>query len=495
MKERFVSEQRQEKWTAVSLFLLLLLSYAYFFPRWADWNQNSRFDQVLAIVDQGALYIDAYYQNTGDYAFFEGHYYSDKAPGTAFIGVPVYAMFKVLTQPFIDKLVLRFQESSAFDNTLREDGTGKLPEKVSFAMALYFVTFFSVSLPSAALGVILYKFLGNFSSAEPYRIGITLAYGLGTIAFPYSGVFMGHQLATSLLFTAFYLLFRLRDRMVSRRGLIVIGFLLGYATITEYPTAVIAGCLFLYALHRLKDKLRIVWIVTGGLLPGMLAMLYNYSIFRTPLPVAYNYSVLFPEHFHTGLMGFSYPRPEALWGMTFSPFRGLFFLSPFLLLSIPGLAIWLKRGRHKAECLVVLSSVTLYFLFISSMAMWSGGFAVGPRYLCALLPFLACPQVFFLEHLDGKRWPHILFLVMALISVALVWTETISGQQFPDYSDNPLIEYSLPRLLSGDIARNLGMISGFSGWYSLLPLVLFICVEGGILWLSTKIGRVSTALA
>jgi hypothetical protein len=479
----------------IGLFLTLLVCYAYFFPRWADWNQNSRLDQVLAIVDQGVLHIDAYYHNTGDYALYEGHYYSDKAPGTAFVGVPVYAAFKVLLQPFLDKVILRFQESSVFDDTLREDGTGMLPEKIRFAIALYFVTFFSVSLPSAALGVILYKFLGNFSSAQPYRIGIALAYGLGTIAFPYSGVFMGHQLATCLLFTAFYLLFRLRDQVVSKRGLIVIGFLLGYAMITEYPTAIIAGCLFLYALHKLNDKLRIVWIITGGLLPGMLAMLYNYAIFRTPLPVAYNYSVLFPEHFHTGFMGFSYPRLEAVWGMTFSPFRGLFFLSPFLLLSIPGFAVWLRSGGHKAECLVALSSVTFYFLFISSMAMWPGGFAVGPRYLCALLPFLACPQVFFLGHFDGKRWPWILFLVMALISVVLVWTETISGQQFPGYTDNPLMNYSLPILLSGDIARNLGMILGFSGWYSLFPLVLFVCVEGGILWASTKIGRVSTALA
>ena len=480
----------------IGLLLTLLVCYAYFFPRWADWNQNSRLDQVLAIVDQRVLHIDAYYHNTGDYAFYEGHYYSDKAPGTAFVGVPVYAAFKVLTQPFLDKLVLRFQESSAFDTTLREGGTGLLPEKIHFAIALYFVTFFSVSLPSAVLGVILYKFLGNFSGAEPYKIGIALTYGLGTIAFPYSGVFMGHQLATSLLFIAFYLLFGLRDWVVSRKGLIAIGFLLGYATITEYPTAIIAGCLFLYALHRLKDKLRIVWVVIGALLPGTLAMLYNYAIFRTPLPVAYNYSVLFPEHFHTGFMGFSYPRLEAVWGMTFSPFRGLFFLSPFLLLSIPGLAVWLKSGRYRTECLVVLSSVTLYFLYISSMTVWSGGFAVGPRYLCALLPFLACPQIFFLEHLDGKRWPYILFLVMALISVALVWTETISGQQFPGYTDNPLINYSLPILLSGDIARNLGMILGFPNWYSLLPLVLLICIEGGILWLSTKVERASpTALA
>src|ERR1700716_3439374 len=76
------------------IFTTLLVCYAYFFPRWADWNQNSRLDQVLALVDRGVWYIDDYYQNTGDYAQFEGHLYSDKAPGTAFVGVPAYALFK-----------------------------------------------------------------------------------------------------------------------------------------------------------------------------------------------------------------------------------------------------------------------------------------------------------------------------------------------------------------------------------------------------------------
>ena len=54
------------------LFLILLASYTYFFPRWADWNQNSRLDLVLAIVAQHSVTIDTYYQNTGDYAYFEG---------------------------------------------------------------------------------------------------------------------------------------------------------------------------------------------------------------------------------------------------------------------------------------------------------------------------------------------------------------------------------------------------------------------------------------
>jgi hypothetical protein len=57
----------------VSLFLVLLFCYAYFQPKWADWNQNSRIDLTLALIEQRTVTIDRYYQNTGDYAYFNGH--------------------------------------------------------------------------------------------------------------------------------------------------------------------------------------------------------------------------------------------------------------------------------------------------------------------------------------------------------------------------------------------------------------------------------------
>jgi hypothetical protein len=58
--------------------------------------------------------------------------------------------------------------------------------------------------------------------------------------------------------------------------------------------------------------------------------------------------------------------------------------------------------------------------------------------------------------------------------VVFVCVETISGQSFPDYSSNPLFDYSLPRMMAGDIARNLGTIIGLPRWYSLLPLLLLM---------------------
>jgi hypothetical protein len=68
-----------------------------------------------------------------------------------------------------------------------------------------------------------------------------------------------------------------------------------------------------------------------------------------------------------------------------------------------------------------------------------------------------------------------------------VWAASISGQDFaPITIANPLTDFFWPKLVAGDITRNLGMVVGLSSWYSLLPLVV---ISGGMLWIAQKNGR------
>ena len=73
--------------SACLLAAVSFLSFIYFYEG-GGWNQNSRFDLLRAIVERHTLQIDAYHQNTQDKARFQGHYYSDKAPGLVFLAVP-----------------------------------------------------------------------------------------------------------------------------------------------------------------------------------------------------------------------------------------------------------------------------------------------------------------------------------------------------------------------------------------------------------------------
>src|SRR6202035_467233 len=77
--------------SAVVLGIALFISYAYFYQA-GGWNQNSRFALVRAIIERHTLQIDAYSLHTGDRALWQGHYYTDKAPGASLMAVaPVQA--------------------------------------------------------------------------------------------------------------------------------------------------------------------------------------------------------------------------------------------------------------------------------------------------------------------------------------------------------------------------------------------------------------------
>jgi hypothetical protein len=382
--------------------------------------------------------------------------------------------------------------SGAFDATLREGGTGLLPQKIYFATALYFVTFFTISIPSALLGGLLYRVLGSFMEAERPRFFTALTYGLATPAFPYAGMFFSHQLVAFLLFAAFYLIFRQRKTQISCWQLIVVGLLLGWSVITEYPTALIAGGVALYALWSQRALRTVLWIAVGALAPGILLMAYDWAIFGSILPKGYFYSALYVEKHHTGFLSLTYPRPDALWGITFGSFRGLFFLAPVLLLAVVGFGIWLHKRIHLPEWTVCMWAVISFLLFNGSSIMWEGGFAVGPRYLLPMLPFMAIGLGIAWSALTMRWVGRFITGILTLWSVICVWIESISGQSFPDWTPNPLFNYSLPKFVSGDIARNLGMGLGLRGHWSLIPLAIVLVMIAS-LWSRMIIRRQPTS--
>lgn len=265
----------------------------------------------------------------------------------------------------------------------------------------------------------------------------------------------------------------------------LVGLLLGLALICDYPTALIIAGVGLYGVYVSVRHLHVhplaaaLTIGIAALPPVLLMAAYNLAIFGTPLPVGYFYSALYKDLHSTGFISLTYPRLDALYGLTFSPFRGLFYVSPVLLLAAPGFWAWRQNAASRrgwAELALCLWAVVSFFAFNSSSAMWWGGFAVGPAYLAPMIPFLALGLVFFLERWGGRPWARALFIGLSVVSLFVVWAETIGGQSFPDLTPNPLVAISLPRLLAGDIARNLGMLLRLHGFASLLPLALVALV-------------------
>jgi len=467
---------RRPRFALWAMGILVLACYAYVMPRWADPNQNSRIDMVLAVVDDGTLYIDKYVHNTVDYAKVGDHYYSDKAPGVAFLGIAAYAAVRpLLSLPWVENRLVSLAGGATLADTYLEDGQGVTTDRLRFAAVQVMLAFLFAAVPSALVVVLVATTLLRSGLSWTASALAALGYGLLSPALAYANAFYGHQLAAALLFGAFYLLFSM-DRPPSNTRLAAIGTLLGYAVITEYPAALIAGLLGAMGL-RLAWRTGRAAAAASLLLPAGLIvagwMTYNAMVFGGPLALGYTQSELWQDQHHTGFMSLTLPSWEALWGIIFSPFRGLLFLSPWLALSIPGAIRWARtRAATGALAVSVLGSLG-FVLFNASSVMWWGGFAIGPRYLLPALPFMAVLAGWTLDRLPGGAAARVGITALLVWSGSAVWMLTLAGQAFPpDTVANPLVQYAGPRLLAGDVARNLGTLAGLSGVWSLVPLGL-----------------------
>jgi len=217
-------------------------------------------------------------------------------------------------------------------------------------------------------------------------------------------------------------------------------------------------------------------LAIGCLLPGLLLVTYDMVAFGTIFPIGYAYSALWQNQHHSGFMSISYPQPEALWGLTFGQYRGLFIRVPWLLLAIPGYVAWWRAGQRRAEWWVLLSVPLVTLLFYSSSIMWWGGFTAGPRYIVPMIPFLAVPAVWWITTQWQRLRYRTLSTILIALSVGMVWLEASANQSFPpDTITNPWVNYVFPAWTTGNIARNLGMALGLAGPISLVPLLIVAC--------------------
>ncbi len=463
----------------LSLILVLLFGYAYFLPRWAEWNQNSRIDLTMALVEEGRFAIDTFYHNTGDYSQYGGHIYTDKAPGTSLMGVPAYAAFRLIERlPFVTRLMEKAAHSSAFEETLREGGSGLLEEKIRFAAMLAFVVFFTINLPSALFGGWLYHALAEVLPDWRLRYGLVSGYGLGSVVWPYSTVFYGHQLAAATLFAAILLVWDVRRGRRKERWLWIAGGLLGLTVLVEFTALPAAAMVILYAGSGIPLRKGLVrWLRLGlaGLPFALFLGYYNATCFGSPFSSGYRYLATFHVISEYGWSGFGPPRLEAIWGVTFSPYRGLFYLSPFFLLALPGWWAWWQERQWRAEFWLLTGIAAMQLLIIACWYDWMGGFAIGPRNLILALPAWVVAVAFSLRRWGDRPWARMLFAMLAALAFVRMGVAMSGGQLFPEVTlRHPWRDYWLPNFVQGKIARNWGMAVGLRRWWSLLPLPLVI---------------------
>ena len=183
-----------------------------------------------------------------------------------------------------------------------------------------------------------------------------------------------------------------------------------------------------------------------------------------------------------GVEGVGLPSLAALWGITFSPYRGLFVLSPFLLLAFPGLVMmWRSGGQGRGQrpaALLCAYAAGAMLLFESGYYFWDGGVSLGPRHIAPALLFLVFPVAVALRQ---PRWYRVGRALIPL-SIGVVALCCVSVIIFLPGVPDPILTLALPHLLHGLVPNNWGMFLGLRGPASLLPLAVGEAALTCILW-------------
>ena len=444
-------KRRPSSLREIILALGLLLCYG-FFRQAPAWNEYSRYDLVLSLVNHGSTIIDAYEENTGDKAFYAGHYYSDKAPGTSLLGVPVYALLRLVHYLF----------------GLGEPGSGPAIHALAFAVS---------GVPTVVLVLLLLRFLRP-AVGEGWALVVSVGYGLGSLAFPFATMYFGHAASASFLFCSFYLLWRAKDTPSSRWRPTAAGLLAGAAVLVEYSALLGAAVLVVYAalsqpaLPRRRPVLELrgaLLMLAGAAVPAAALFAYNWMSFGGPLSLSYDHLApgAFAEGMGRGILGVTWPRLDQLRELLFGP-RGLLFLAPWFALAPAGL-LALRQERLRAEIVLCTVIVVLFLAFNAGYYLPFGGWTPGPRFLLPALPFAAvlvavAPSVL-----------RPLITTLMTVSVAMFIVVTATMPNAPELYRKPLPDLWIPRALDGDLVETLAWLRW--GLHGIQPLVV---LAGGL---------------
>jgi hypothetical protein len=472
-----------------------LLAYGWF-NQGGGWNQNARFAEVRAIVDGGELSIDNYfcYQRhggktlrrfpvgndevtigtktsrlcwvgengdlipingteipenvegvaiddlacSGDVSFARGHFHPNKPPGLSFVAAPAYFVIS-----HFERLMHRNPDTWWLLN-----------------VNAWLTSVFSVGLISAAGVVLAFRIALRLAGGQTWPAFRTaIAFGFGTLFFPFATLLFDHDVTAIFLVAAFYLLF-LRELATPWAALA--GLLAGMAAITNYVAAVPVALLGVYLLATrwrgegwsvaLRSAL---WYGLG--LAGPLAAICAYNRVCYGSPFALCNAFQNPGFIGKGpvfLGMFGVPDPAVALILLVSPFRGIFHGAPILAMGVYGL--WRMRRSFRAEMALFIGIVLTFFLVNCSFCGWHAGFACGPRYLIPATAFLALPCVY-----GFMKLPRISGALLA-VSIGINFLFAATDAESPAgvgalamtsdrqmYLYSPLTEYALPLFIQG----------------------------------------------
>jgi len=428
------------------------------------WNQNARLGAIFSFVEGGhpethTVRIDPYVSIhprhglvSQDWAFFGGHYYSNKAPGLTLFGIPVYV---------------------AIHSVILLSG-GYSESESATSWSAYLLNLVLGVVPTALATAWFFLFLVSRGSSPPDAMARALVLSFATLLFPFDTSLWGHATTASCLL--FALTFFEENPPLC-------GLFAGAALFTEYQAG-LAAMIFggAYLLTRRKA---VPGYLAGVVVFAVPLLIYQAVVFGSPFTTAFSLSN--PRVLGEGgtFGNFSF---LVLAKLLFFPARGLFVYCPVLL------AIFFRRNLRMSRLhWLCTAQVGAFLLFLADFNGWHGGWSSGPRYLIPVLPFLCMTLP---DPSKLPRWGRWIMFGLGLLSVLEMWMVSLVGTLAPSDLPHPFADYFFPRItgITPVDPAHFPLVAGFTA-QRLVSLAVLLAVIYGLAfrsgWMRASVSEAS----
>jgi len=474
------------------LSTFVFVSFAYFYNG-MHYNQISRYDAIFSFVepdtpDSMTFQIDHFLNipkpedklkidfNTVDWSHNKDnneHYYSNKAPGPIIFAVPLYF------------IIYHVESSLGID-----------PQYPDFTVInCYLINLFITILPVAISVAFFYQLLlKRCENDRLWAVLLTLSLYFGTLMFPYSSQFWTRTAAAAFIVIALFFLSK-----ETPKAYVICGLLLGLGVLWDYPVAICVLGIGLLLMWQRKWR-PLLQVIIGGGIPFLIYIWYHKVCFGNFLVMSSIYTN--PGHFTEGAvhgMFIAGSTAQAIWGISFSPYRGLFWYMPILFPAILGVLCF-KRGRIHYLHILALYNIVAFFIMNISFNGWHGGASMGPRYQIPVLPFYFILATLIYPAFSGIVRQKLLwiFCPILFLSISNMLTITLVSPLTKWDEPNPLLKYykkrwqepeqihiygrnqPLRKIRTNNLYRcfNFGELIGFPKRFSHYPWFVFCLLMG-----------------
>ena len=426
-----------------------------------DANSVTRMGLVYSILQEHKLNIDSFAHLTIDKAFFEGHYFSDKAPGLSFMALPAVGLVLQTLRAAHKNTQPLTSDDNKFTNHLTSAEEFLNQFTNVYHASVWIACLITSSLFTALAAIILYYLGRHYEMSRQAALFGALAFGLSMPSAGWATVFFSHATAGACLFIAFALVIVVSDASGKGRhdgsiGLII-GALISWSVVVEFTGGVAAIVLLCFGIFRLvqmpiwRSKKVIAGAVIGGTIAALPLMIYNAMAFGSAFHIGYENVVGFSGMQH-GFMGIGLPKLKIFWEITFGQYLGILWIAPLLILT--PVAYWYCFRSLPFDVSLVLLLVPLCYVIINcGYYYWDGGYSTGPRHITPSLAFLAFAFVPFFD--AATRYVRIALLMMGTFSGILSLICASTTMTSPNAFSRPLFQNIIPRLIEGRIHNAL----------------------------------------